>query len=55
MTTNVSDDNKKGVNRSLLIGVLLIILGIVAIAVPAVSTLFALDLACFDPAVCWCC
>ncbi len=41
MTTDVSTDTKKGVNGSLLIGVLLIVLGIVAIAQPAVSTIFA--------------
>lgn len=41
MTTDVSSALKQGVNRSLLIGVLLIVLGIGAIAVPAVSTLFA--------------
>ena len=41
MTTDVSGDNLKGMNRSLLIGVLLIVLGIVAISMPAFSTLFA--------------
>lgn len=41
MTTNVSNDTNKGVNRSLLIGVLLIVLGIFAVAQPAVSTIFA--------------
>lgn len=41
MTSDVSTDIKKGVNGSLLIGVLLIVLGIVAIAQPAVSTIFA--------------
>lgn len=41
MTTDVSTDIKKGVNGSLLIGVLLIGLGIAAIAQPAVSTIFA--------------
>lgn len=41
MTTDVSGDIKKGANGSLLIGVLLIVLGIVAIAQPAVSTIFA--------------
>lgn len=40
MTTNISNENKKGINGSLLIGVLLIVLGIVAIAQPAVSTIF---------------
>lgn len=39
MTSNVSTDTKKGVNASLLIGISLIVLGIVAIAVPAVSTI----------------
>jgi uncharacterized membrane protein HdeD (DUF308 family) len=41
MTTNVSSDMNKGDNRSLLTGVLLIILGVVAIAMPAISTIFA--------------
>lgn len=41
MTTDISTDTKKGVNRSLLIGVLLIGLGLVAIASPAVSTIVA--------------
>jgi uncharacterized membrane protein HdeD (DUF308 family) len=42
MTSNVSGDiNNKNVNGSLLIGVLLAVLGIVAIAVPAVSTIVA--------------
>lgn len=41
MTTDVSTDIKKGVNGSLLMGVLLIVLGIVGIAQPAVSTIFA--------------
>lgn len=41
MTTNISNEGKKGINGSLLIGVLLIVLGIVAIAQPAVSTIFA--------------
>ncbi len=41
MTTDVSTESKKGVNGSLLIGILLIVLGIVAIAQPAVSTIFA--------------
>ena len=40
MTTNVSTDIKKEVNSSLWIGILLIGLGIAAIAVPFVSTLF---------------
>lgn len=41
MTTDTSTDLKRGVNGPLLIGVLLVILGIVAIALPAVSTIFA--------------
>lgn len=41
MTTNVSGDIKKDINGSLVIGVLLIIFGVVAIALPAVSTIFA--------------
>ena len=41
MTTDVSGEINKGVNGSLLIGVLLIVLGIVAIAAPRVSTIFA--------------
>ena len=41
MTTNVSNDIKKSTNWSLGIGVLLIVLGIIAIAQPAVSTIFA--------------
>ena len=41
MATNLSTENKKGINGSLLIGVLLIVLGLVAIAQPAVSTIFA--------------
>ena len=41
MTTDVSTDNKKGVNGSLLIGALLTVLGIVGITQPAVSTIFA--------------
>ncbi|HEY9706776.1 MAG TPA: HdeD family acid-resistance protein [Oculatellaceae cyanobacterium] len=44
MTTDVStniNDIKKGINGSLLIGILLIVLGIVAIAQPTVSTIFA--------------
>lgn len=40
MTTNVPTDIKKEVNSSLWIGILLIGLGIAAIAVPFVSTLF---------------
>lgn len=41
MTTDISTDTKKGVNGPLLTGVLLIVLGIVAIALPVVSTIFA--------------
>lgn len=41
MATNLSTESKKGINGSLLIGVLLIVLGLVAIAQPAVSTIFA--------------
>ena len=41
MTTDISPQSNKGINGALLIGVLLIILGIVAIAQPAVSTIFA--------------
>lgn len=41
MTTDVSTDIKKAINGSLLIGILLIVLGIAAIAVPNVSTIVA--------------
>jgi uncharacterized membrane protein HdeD (DUF308 family) len=41
MTSNVSNDINKNLNGSVLIGALLIILGIIAIAQPAVSTIFA--------------
>ncbi len=41
MTPDVSNDTKKGVNGSLLISILLIVLGIVAIALPSFSTLVA--------------
>lgn len=41
MTTDVSTGVKKSGNGPLLIGVLLIVLGIVAIALPVVSTIFA--------------
>lgn len=41
MTTDISTESKKDVNGSLWMGVLLIVLGIVAIAQPAVSTIFA--------------
>jgi len=40
MATNLSTESKKGMNGSLLMGVLLIVLGLVAIAQPAVSTIF---------------
>ena len=41
MTYDASTDIKKGVNGSRWIGILLIVLGLVAIAQPAVSTIFA--------------
>ncbi|GAC1459669.1 MAG: hypothetical protein NVS2B14_13480 [Chamaesiphon sp.] len=41
MTTNVSPDIKKGFNWSLLIGIFLIVLGIIAIVLPSVSTIVA--------------
>ncbi len=41
MTSNVSGDINKNVNVSLIIGVLLIVLGIIAIAQPSISTIFA--------------
>jgi uncharacterized membrane protein HdeD (DUF308 family) len=49
MTTNASPDtnpvtqtpSKPGVNSSLIVGILLIVLGIIAIALPAASTIFA--------------
>ncbi|AFY31293.1 HdeD family acid-resistance protein [Calothrix sp. PCC 7507] len=41
MTTNASEDIKKNINGSLVIGVLLTILGIIAIALPTISTIFA--------------
>ncbi|MBP5973684.1 HdeD family acid-resistance protein [Brasilonema sp. CT11] len=41
MTTNISGDIKKEINKSLLIGVLVTVLGIVAVALPSVSTIFA--------------
>lgn len=41
MTTNISPNTNKGVNSSLLIGILLIGLGIAAIALPQISTLVA--------------
>ncbi len=39
MTTDISTDTKKRVNGSLLVGALLIVLGIAAIALPAFSTI----------------
>lgn len=41
MTTDISPNLKKSSNGSLLMGVLLIVFGIMAIALPAFSTLFA--------------
>lgn len=41
MTSNVSGDMTKGMNGSVVIGALLVVLGIIAIAMPAVSTIFA--------------
>jgi uncharacterized membrane protein HdeD (DUF308 family) len=41
MTTDVSPNLNKSFNGSLLIGILLIVLGIVGIALPAASTIFA--------------
>ncbi|QSJ17282.1 HdeD family acid-resistance protein [Nostoc sp. UHCC 0702] len=41
MTTNVSNDINKNINASLIIGVILTILGIIAIAQPFLSTIFA--------------
>jgi uncharacterized membrane protein HdeD (DUF308 family) len=41
MTIDLSTDTKKGVNGSLLIDVLLIVLGIAGIALPAISTIVA--------------
>ncbi len=41
MTTNISTDTNRGGNGPLLIGALLIVLGIAAIALPTVSTIFA--------------
>ncbi|GAB1541623.1 HdeD family acid-resistance protein [Scytonema sp. NUACC21] len=41
MTTDVSPNIKKEINGSLWIGGLLIVLGIIAISIPAVSTIFA--------------
>ncbi|WP_224086265.1 HdeD family acid-resistance protein [Nostoc sp. MS1] len=41
MTANVSNDINKNINGSLVIGVLLVVLGIIAIAIPTISTIFA--------------
>ncbi|MEH1831638.1 MAG: DUF308 domain-containing protein [Nostoc sp.] len=41
MTTDVSRDINKDVNGSLITGVLLTVLGVVAIALPSISTIFA--------------
>jgi uncharacterized membrane protein HdeD (DUF308 family) len=41
MTTNLSDDISKNNNRSLWMGIILIVLGIIAIALPVVTTIFA--------------
>lgn len=41
MTTDVSRNIKKDVNGSLVSGVLLSILGVIAIAAPSLSTIFA--------------
>ncbi|MBW4617411.1 MAG: DUF308 domain-containing protein [Desmonostoc vinosum HA7617-LM4] len=41
MTTNLSNNINKDINGSLVTGILLIIFGIVAIAIPAISTIFA--------------
>lgn len=41
MTSNVSTETKNSINGSIVVGVLLIVLGIIAIAQPAVSTIFA--------------
>ncbi|MDF5721109.1 MAG: HdeD family acid-resistance protein [Rhizonema sp. PD37] len=41
MTTDISNDLKKKVNGSLITGIFVIVLGIVAIALPTVSTIFA--------------
>ncbi|MBE9178045.1 HdeD family acid-resistance protein [Oculatella sp. LEGE 06141] len=41
MTANLSSDTKTSGSRSLLIGILLVVLGIVAIALPRFSTIFA--------------
>ncbi|MFB2769905.1 HdeD family acid-resistance protein [Pelatocladus sp. BLCC-F211] len=41
MTTNISDNINKNDNRSLWMGIILTVLGIIAIALPVVSTIFA--------------
>lgn len=41
MTTNIADNINKNNNRSLWMGIILIVLGIIAIALPVVSTIFA--------------
>ncbi|BAZ66260.1 MAG: DUF308 domain-containing protein [Pelatocladus maniniholoensis HA4357-MV3] len=41
MTTNISDNLNKNNNRSLWMGIILSVLGIIAIALPVVSTIFA--------------
>jgi uncharacterized membrane protein HdeD (DUF308 family) len=41
MTNNVAENIKQNINGSLVIGILLAILGIIAIAVPRISTIFA--------------
>lgn len=41
MTTNVSTDADRNNNRSLITGILLITLGLIAVALPIVSTIFA--------------
>jgi len=40
MTTDISTNTNKGIDRSLIIGILLTIFGVIAIALPAVSTIF---------------
>jgi uncharacterized membrane protein HdeD (DUF308 family) len=40
MTTDLSTNTHKGIDRSLIIGILLTIFGVMAIALPAVSTIF---------------
>lgn len=41
MTNNVAENVKRDINGSLVIGILLTILGIIAIALPTISTIFA--------------